>query len=220
MADFEYESNSDSEWDDSWDTLWSEHDWEAYLANESDEVQRYQRLYNKLAQHPNRLDEIALRMGWDLQVDPKDSDSSEPPQDALPELPYTLHKHPLFIASKALHGWMTEKWSQRVALCTDRVKPIFALEVQNTITQSDQYGLLGVTALDLGDYTLAVAYFKRGLQQLNKLLAQLNGIEAKNAAPLEAYGVHAKIRIFDLREIWLRVMSDCRDAASGRFEEE
>lgn len=220
MAEFEYESNSDSEWDDSWDTLWSEHDWEVYLANESEEVQRYQKLYNKLAQNPNRLDEIALKMGWDLQVDPRDSDATELPSDAIPELPYTLHKHPLFIASKALHGWMTEKWSQHVALCSDQVSPVFTLEVQCAISQSDQYGLLGVTALDLGDYTLAIAYFKRGLERLNQLLALINEMETSSDTPIKAFGAHARIRIFDLREIWLRVMSDCREAAAGRFEEE
>lgn len=219
MADFEFESNSDSEWDDSWETIWNEHDWEVYLASEKDQVRKYQKLYNKLARSQNRLDEIALFMGWEAGGENPEQDTSNP-VEAIPDQPYTLHKHPLYVASKALHGWMIEKWTEHVALCSDQVSPVTALKVQNTISQSDQYGLLAVTALDLGDYTLAIAYFKRGLDQINQFLAQLNELDTKNIAPLNAYSKHARTRIFDIREIWLRVMADCRAAGARRFEEE
>ena len=220
MADFEYESNSDSEWDDSWETIWSEHDWEVYLANEKSEVRKYQKLYNKLARSQNRLDEVALFMGWETQSDNTEMETGESLMEPIPDQPYTLHKHPLYIASKALHDWMTEKWAQHISLCADQISSVFVLKIQNTISQSDQYGLLAVTALDLGDYTLAIAYFKRGLDQINQLLAQLNELETKNIAPLNAYSKHAKIRLFDIREIWLRVMADCRSAATRRLEDE
>lgn len=220
MADFDYESNSDSEWDDSWETLWSEHDWEVYLANEKSEIRKYQKLYNRLARSQNRLDEVALFMGWETQGENPELEIPESTLEPLPDQPYTLHKHPLYISSKALHDWMTEKWSQHVSLCVDPISPVFVLKIQNTISQSDQYGLLAVTALDLGDYTLAIAYFKRGLEQINQLLAQLNKLEAKNIAPLNAFSKHAKIRLFDIREIWLRVMADCRAAAARQFEDE
>ncbi len=220
MADFEYESNSDSEWDDSWGTLWSEHDWEVYLANEKNEVRKYQKLYNRLARNPYRLDEVAHFMGWETQSDIPDLEIAENALENVSDQPYTLHKHPLYVASKALHDWMTEKWAQHVTLCADQISPVFVLKIQNTISQSEQYGLLAVTALDLGDYSLAIAYFKRGLDQINQLLSQLNKLETKNIAPLNAYSKHAKIRVFDIREIWLRVMADCRAAATRPFEDE
>ena len=220
MADFEFESNPDSDWDDSWETVWSEHDWEVYLANEELQVRRYQKLYNKLTRNQNRLDEIALFMGWVANVDPQDQENANNRIEPISDQPYTLHKHPLYIASKALHNWLNEKWSQHVSLCSEQISTVSALKIQKTISSSEQYGLLAVTALDLGDYALAIACLKRGLSQINRLLSQLNELETKNIAPLNAYSKHAKIRLFDIREIWLRVMSDCRIAAARRFEEE
>lgn len=220
MADFEFESNPDSEWDDSWETVWSEHDWEIYLANEEHQVRSYQKLYNKLARNQNRLDEVALFMGWDTNADPQDQETANSGIEAIPDQPYTLHKHPLYIVSNALHNWLTEKWSQHVSLCSGQISPVSALKIQKTISSSEQYGLLAVTALDLGDYALAIACLKRGLSQINGLLSQLNELETKNIAPLNAYSKHAKIRLFDIREIWLRVMSDCRTAIARRLEEE
>jgi hypothetical protein len=220
MADFESETNPDSEWEDSWEAVWNEHDWEVYLANEKDQVRRYQKLYDKLAQNQNRLDEVALSMGWDTNADPQDQETADNGIEAISDQPYTLHKHPLYIASKALHNWLTERWSQHVSLCSEQISPVSALKIQKTISSSEQYGLLAVTALDLGDYALAIAYFKRGLSKINGLLSQLNELETKNIAPLHAYSKHAKIRLFDIREIWLRVMSDCRTAIARRFEEE
>ena len=192
MADFEYESNSDSEWDDSWETVWNEHDWEVYLANEKDQVRRYQKLYNKLARNQNRLDEVALFMGWDTNADPQEQETADNAIEAISDQPYTLHKHPLYIASKALHDWLTERWAQHVSFCSEQISPVSALRIQKTISSSEQYGLLAVTALDLGDYALAIAYFKRGLSQINGLLSHLNELETKNIAPLNAYSKHAK----------------------------
>ncbi len=220
MADFEYESNSDSDWDDNWETIWNEHDWEVYLAKEKDQVRKYQKLYNKLARSQNRLDEVALFMGWEANNDHQEQEAADSAIEAVPDQPYTLHKHPLYVASKALHDWLTERWSQHVSLCAEQISPVCVLKIQSTISDSERYGLLAVTALDLGDYALAIAYFKRGLSQLNRLLSQLSDLEAKNLAPINAYSKHAKIRLFDIREIWLRVMSDCRAAATRRFEEE
>ena len=220
MAEFESESNPDSEWEDSWETVWSEHEWEVYLATEEHQVRRYQKLYNKLTRNQNRLDEVALFMGWDTNADPQDQENANNGIEAISDQPYTLHKHPLYIASKALHNWLNEKWSQHVSLCSEQVSPVSALKIQKTISSSEQYGLLAVTALDLGDYALAIACLKRGLSQINRLISQLNELERKNIAPLNAYSKHAKIRLFDIREIWLRVMSDCRTAVARRFEEE
>ena len=34
MANFNFDSNADGEWDDSWETIWNEGDWERYLQSE------------------------------------------------------------------------------------------------------------------------------------------------------------------------------------------
>ncbi|MEM9159392.1 MAG: hypothetical protein AAGB46_10110 [Verrucomicrobiota bacterium] len=221
MADFDHESNPENDWEDGWETVLNEFDWERYLQKEQEEIAKYQKLYGKLIKSQNRLDEVALYMGWETG-----SNASETPDhidnalDAVPEQPYTLHKHPLFIASKALHGWLTEKWTQHVSLCSDQISAPLTLRLQSALSQSDYYGLLAVTALDLGDYALAIAYFKRGLAAVNQSLSILNEIDELQIDPLPFYSKQARTRLFDLREIWLRVVSDCRHAMSRRPEEE
>lgn len=221
MASFENDSNPDNEWDDSWETIWNEFDWERYLSEEKSQVRKYQKFYNKLIRSQNRLDEVALFMGWETaSANGEAIEAAEPALETLPDQPYTLHKHPLFIASKALHSWLTETWTQRVSSSGERISASQALEFQNAVNQSDYYGLLAVTALDLGDYSLAIAYFKRGLVALNSLLALLADVEALDTDALNAFAKQAKTRLFDIREIWLRVTADCRAAATKRFDEE
>lgn len=212
MGSYEHDNNHDSDWDDSWETVWNEFNWEQYLRSEDDEVAKYQTLYNKLIRSANRLDEVALFMGW--QQDATLPMSDEPEGDAEGEFepqPYTLHRHPLFVSSKALHGWLIEKLSQHAALCAEQVPADKVLLLQKAYSESDYYGLLAVTALDMDDFALAIAYFKRGMVAINKALALIADLESMQIEPLPLYLRQARLRLFDIREIWLRVSSDCRE---------
>ena len=71
MANFDFNSNADGEWDDSWETIWNETDWERYLKSEDRQVTQYQRLYAKRAHDVDRLDQVASSMGWDAKSDPQ-----------------------------------------------------------------------------------------------------------------------------------------------------
>ncbi|MBC2605512.1 hypothetical protein [Pelagicoccus albus] len=209
MGNYESDANPNNEWEDSWDSGLNEFSWEKYLRTETDQVKKYQAIYSKLIRSSNRLDEVALYMGWQPNIEaPESEDSSAGNQ--VPEVPYTLHRHPLFVSSKALHGWLTEQWMRRVSLSPEAVDAASALSYQISLNESDYYGLLAVTALDMDDFALAIAYFKRGMSSLNAALSELKKFEALNIEPVSLYVKHARIRIFDIREIWLRVTSDCR----------
>ncbi len=221
MGSYEHDNNPENDWEDSWETVWNEFDWEQYLRTEDDAIAKYQTLYNKLIRSANRLDEVALFMGW--QQAPalrSEEDGSEAGvADPLPQ-PYTLHKHPLFVSSKALHGWLMEKWGQHVALCSEQVSAAKALALVSAYSESDYYGLLAVTALDLDDYALAIAYFKRGMVSINKALSLLAEFEEAGIEPLPLYAKQARVRLFDIREIWLRVSSDCRSTIARGSDED
>ena len=220
MANFDFNSNADGEWDDSWETIWNETDWERYLKSEDRQVTQYQRLYAKRAHDVDRLDQVASSMGWDAKSDPQQNESSESGPDIPDTEPYTLHKHPLYIASKALHRWLSENWKQEANKHSDRISNYSALSLEEAISKSDEYGLLAVTALDLADFSLAIAYIKRGFAHLNALLARLSSIDHFERESLTEFVSQSKMRIFDIREIWLRVAADCRAASSQRFDED
>lgn len=221
MGNYENDSNLNNEWDDGWESDWNEFNWERYLQSEEDEVAKYRALYNKLIRSSNRLDEVALYMGWQRGSDTTDrmEDTEEAEDSELPQ-PYTLHRHPLFVSSKALHGWLIEKWSQHVALCSEQFSVQQALDFQSALTESDYYGLLAVTALDMDDFALAIAYFKRGMVAINRAFALLAEFEELSIAPVSLYAKHARVRLFDIREIWLRVSSDCRETIARGSDED
>lgn len=215
MGNFENEGDLNEEWDDSLNSELNEFSWERYLQREDGEIEKYKTLYNKLIRSANRLDEVALYMGWQPGAEDNEAEIEEP---SAPQ-PYTLHKHPLFVSSKALHGWLSEQWNKHVALCSDQIGANAALSFQSSISESDYYGLLAVTALDLDDFALAIAYFKRGMVAINKALALLASLDESNIDALRLYVKQARIRLFDIREIWLRVSSDCRATISRGSDE-
>jgi len=211
MGKFNHDSYPEHEWDDSGEAAWSEADWEGYLLREEAEIRKYQKLYQKLIKSQNRLDEVAIYMGWDEEEadesDPLAEDEGDDPEAAPP--PYTLHQHPLFVASKALHGWLREKLHQRVAMASEIVPPEMALEIHGLVCKSDEYGLLTVTA-----------YIKRGLAMVNLILGKLEGVEQLGLEPLPRFVQQARIRLFDIREIWLRVLNDCREAVYRQSDDD
>ena len=220
MANFDFDSNADGDWDDSWETIWNEGHWERYLQTEEAQVSHYQRLYVKHSKDANRLDKVASSMGWDAQGEQSANEVTDTQLDMPKSGPYTLHKHPLYIASNALHSWLSDNWKQEANMHSDRISNYSALSLQEAISKSDEYGLLAVTALDLADFSLTIAYIKRGFALLNELLAGLSRIDHFQRESLSEFVTQAKIRAFDIREIWLRVAADCRAASGQRLDED
>jgi hypothetical protein len=230
MSNYEFEGYSDGDWEESWEIAWSEFDWESYLRNQDKSVQVYLSHYEKHLDRNDRIDEVAHQMGWDEQAWTNDDalTDNEPDIDGMEtesdseeqerELdPYTIHKHPIFIASKSLYVWLHKAWEQVAPACAARIPARTALSFQSSLYRGEQTALLSVHSLDMGDYSLAVCLFKRSLSELNTSLALLNEMDESKSPPLAYFKAQSRIRLFDLREIWLRVMRDCREELSRRF---
>jgi hypothetical protein len=163
---------------------------------------------------------VARRLGWEFDaidepVEELDPDDIENGFDSEWE-PYTLHRNPIFISTKALYLSLIANW-ERIAAQPGRVDPALGLTMLSTLYRGRENALQAVQALDLGDYSLSICFFKRALRELNDTLARLGAdTEQKGDAKLLArFRDYALPRLFDLREIWLRVMSECREAQSG-----
>ena len=79
---------------------------------------------------------------------------------------------------------------------------------------------MAIHALDFGDYAMAICLFKRALAVLNDCFANIGSEEAAAYASIRACRDELRMRLFDLREIWLRVISDCREDANRPPDEE
>jgi hypothetical protein len=205
----------DNDWEDRGELSWTEKDWQKYLGEQETAVGEYLRYYDQLSSVVDRIDEVARRMGWELAETPATEDAAEVETEAEDDIfdgdwdPYTLHRNPVYIASRALYLSLLGQW-ERVAAQPGRVPAALGITLQASLYRGNEQVLQAVQALEMGDYTLAVCLFKTALRELNVTLARLSEPDVA-ATPLAVrYREFALPRLFDLREIWLRVMNECR----------
>ena len=72
-------------------------------------------IYNSVKDKSNHLDEAASLMGWDgddISLIEEDLQAEETAENTntndFSNLPYTLHKHPVFIVTKALYKYLNQ----------------------------------------------------------------------------------------------------------------
>lgn len=210
----------ENDWEERRELSWTESDWENYLAEHETAVRDYLRHYEQLPQVPDRIDEVARRMGWDVSAPEPEPLSTEqnPESEAEAEFDeefdlYTVHRNPVHIATKALYLGLIANW-ERIAAHPERIHPAQAIAFVGSLYRGRENALQAVQSLDMGDYALAVCFFKRALRDINDSLSRLN-FETGDVNLLNRYREFALPRLFDLREIWLRVMAECRAAGQG-----
>lgn len=229
MSNYDSDGPSDNEWEDRGELAWNEFDWEQYLREQDEVIHRYIGFYEKLEGRTDRLDEVAHHMGWDEESWSSDSDFTvetpgETGNDAVSSPgeydsePYTLHKNPVFVATKAIYLTLTRQW-ERQAEQADRVPQRLAVAFLASLHRGEEQSMLAIQALDFGDYAMAISLFKRALRELNASLAMM-GDQAPASRALASYRDQALPRLFDLREIWLRVMNECREELDRPVEDD
>src|SRR5208283_5081047 len=115
MSDFDSESPQENEWEENGDLAWNEFDWEVYLREQDGAIHRYLGFYESLKPGPERIDEVADRMGWD-RSDAEEADEREVPEKVLfSDEIYTFQKNPVFISTKALFLSLRAIWETAAA---------------------------------------------------------------------------------------------------------
>ncbi|WP_404423271.1 hypothetical protein [Nibricoccus sp. IMCC34717] len=218
MSNFDPESPSDNDWEESGELAWNEFDWEQYLRGQDEVIQRYVAFYEQLRDHPQRIDEVAHLMGWDKEawssegndsdLDPEDIEDADFDSD-----PYTLHKNPVFVATRGIFLTLKRAW-ECLAHDPSRVPQRLALAFQTSLYRAEDNAMLAIQALDFGDYAMAISLLKRSLRDLNESFALLDEKSVAFSRALTAFRHDSFPRLFDLREIWLRVMEECRHELS------
>lgn len=224
MSNFDSDGGSDNQWEDRGDLAWNEFDWERYLREQDEAIHRYLKFY-EACQAPDRIDQVAEKMQWgeDQWTDESDAavfdgddddDSSDDEEDV-----YTLHKNPIFIATKAIYLGVYRSW-QSIAVDPNKVPQSLAVALQASLHTGEEHAVQAIHALDFGDYAMAVSLFKRALSALNGSLALINDEAALRHRHVQAWRETALPRFFDLREVWLRVIAECRDELDRPVDDE
>ncbi len=204
----------DNDWEDRGELSWTEKDWQKYLGEQEAAVRDYIKHYDQLGEAPDRIDEVARRMSWELADDPTAEELVDEAEEAEETFdadwdPYTLHRNPVYIATRALYLSLIAHW-ERIAAQPGRVPAALGITLQASLYRGNEQVLQAVQALEMGDYTLAVCLFKLALRELNVTLARLGQPDVAATPLAMRYREYALPRLFDLREIWLRVMNECR----------
>lgn len=234
MSHFDNEPFSEGDWEDRGDLIWNEFDWEQYLRQQDQSVIHYRQLYEKYRTRPDRLDHIAAQMNWDnedwtsedssesfpIDLETSDESIADDTEEEDSWDPYTLHRHPVFIATRALLGYLQENWEKLLADTSLGIPARLAVNYSQSLAKTDFNATFAIQALDFGDFSLCTAQMKRALAELNATLLFLDEIRRTASYQTEIYHREAIVRIFDLREIWLRVMQFCREEVNRNPEDE
>jgi hypothetical protein len=219
MSDFDSDNLSENEWEENGDLAWNEFDWEVYLREQDGAVQKYLGFYESLKAGPDRIDEVADKMGWD-RADGEEPEERENPEKVLfSDEIYTLQKNPVYIATKALFLSLRRSWEQTASVPGKIPQPL-SIAFLSSLHQCEEQAVMAIHALDFGDYAMAICIFKRALSALNACFAHIGSESADGIGAVRGCRDEMRHRLFDLREIWLRVISDCREDTERQTDDE
>jgi hypothetical protein len=214
MSNFDSDGGSENQWEDRGDLAWNEFDWERYLREQDQAIHRYLSFYDSCKNTLERIDYVADKMDWAQEdwTDEAEGANSDDEDDEATDADdvYTLHKNPIFIATKAIYLSLHRSW-QSLAVDPSKVPQPMAVAFLTSLHRGEDHAVQAIHALDFGDYAMAVSLFKRALSGLNSSLALINGDVVTRHRHVMAWREDAVPRLFDLREIWLRVIAECRE---------
>lgn len=223
MSKDEFDGGPEGDWEERGELAWNEFDWERYLRAQDETINRYLAYYGVFRGHPQRIDEVARHMEWETETEaPTAADETS---ESLPEEfesegdIYTLHKNPIFIATRALYLLVRRNW-ELLASQPGKVAQPLAVGYLSSLQHGEDQAMQAIHALEYGDYAMAISLFKRALSGLNRSLALLNDLATQKHPEVTAYREEALTALFDLREIWLRVISECRTELERPVEDE
>jgi hypothetical protein len=220
MSNFDSAGGSENQWEDRGELAWNEFDWERYLREQEESIRRYLSFYEAAKDRLDRIDYVAEKMDWSTAGWTDDEDAAPDAEIEFNEDDiYTLHKNPIYIATKAIYGSLQRSW-QKLALDPAKVPQPAAVALLASLHRGEEQAVAAIHALDFGDFAMAVSLFKRALTGLNGSLAIINDEALCPHRHVAAWREDALPRFFDLREVWLRIISECRQELSRPVEEE
>ena len=221
MSQYEFDGSNEGEWEENGDLAWNESDWQLFLRRSDKEVARFMTAYNQVKDQADRLDTSACLMGWhkddwssgdEIDFDEEDLSLVKPIdlEEVINMDPYTIHRHPIYITADAIFSYLRASWEQLMRKNKQINDPDLAWGYSVSLSDAEKHCILAANSLDLGDFLLAVCHFKKAYSALNESMRINHLFKHQNSKKLLNYLEDSTARMYDLREIWLRVMSDCR----------
>ena len=216
----------EGEWEDFNFQPWNEAEWQKYLQGSRREVGDFIAIYKACKDKPGHIEQISRRMGWDYypSYDQDFSDSDTSVSFKLPPNPgadpssnyesnayYTFHRHPVYIFSTGLYTLLNEKLVQFAASPASLPGRDWGIRFAHSFHHGEVNTVIALQFLEMGDYPLTICHLKLALSALNKSFSILQELEPYSPVNSAVFYKEAKRILFDLREVWLHVIRDCRE---------
>ncbi|MEY3392488.1 MAG: hypothetical protein RLZZ322_1337 [Verrucomicrobiota bacterium] len=200
------------DFDGSGNASWGEADWAGYLHRNDLEVGRFLSYYAEVKNLPDRLDVSARRMGWEnADWAPGDSpDEADDADEEAADLPYCIHQHPVYVVARALSLQLVHCFRRLCADAGPQVPALVAADVMRAFWDAEHQMVMAINATDTGDLPLALVHMKRALGAINYAIGLSAGLPAAARLSSAEAAQDIESTLFDLREVCLRVMADCR----------
>ena len=222
MTNFNFEGQPEGDWEDRGNLSWGELDWQRFLQRQDKEISRFLRHYDECPVPPTeRLDWVARQMGWDTDdwsvgdfpEDEEDSDAWNKEEESASEHadtdPYTLHRHPVYVVTVGLFLQIRHVWRTALKHQNNPMDGLLGWEFADSLNEAEKESLMAMQSMDMGDFMLCIVHLKRSMRALNLSMSLLAPVvEAASAG--EFFKQAILTRMFDLRDVSLRVIQDCR----------
>lgn len=224
MNNYNFEGH-DGDGEDRGDLSWQEYDWQQYLARHELEVEKFIEIYNRLKDQPDHIDEVAHQMGWDsedwsvgdseedgISLSSEDDEEDEAEDGADNFDPYTIIRHPVFVVVRGLYRYLKRMWSHfLLSEEGSRMSAKSSWAYAQVLSEGELHATTALQSLDMGDYQLAVCEIKLTLEDINLAFSILPSLFSNHTTNEQLMAEEIRVRLFDLREMCLRVMNDCRE---------
>lgn len=223
MTHFNSEGLPEGESDDRGHVSWSELDWQHFLHRQEKEIGRFLRHYETcLTPDIERLDWVARKMGWDsddwsvTDIEDDEDESGEEwkevameDEDSVDIDPYTVHRHPVFVVSIGLFMQTRHLWRNCLEQQGRSADALLNWDFAEVLTDAERHVMLSMQCMEMGDFMLCIVHLKRALKAINTAMHLFPALFA-NANHMDGLRADMLRRLFDLREVFLRVIRDCR----------
>lgn len=180
---------------------WSEYDWQRFLKRTEKKVQEFVSLYNKAGSHA--MKGSGRRIAWEAQEDTLGAIVSW--AESFHGVAEGFQEHPILIITRGLLDDIRYRWRAFVKANGEHLPSAFILDLEDAMRPGAEHAALAVVGLEMADPAMALCYAKYVQQTLNFILGVVNRL------PDCLFQQEILQRLFDLRELWVRFIEECRN---------
>lgn len=205
MSDFT-NFNDNNDFEEKEDVLWNEFDWHNYLKDTKKSVLNILATYLKVKERPGFIHSIDKVLDSAESID----QNTSPEETDVEEATYTLHRHPLLLITQALYFHLHSTFESFIVDNPGKLSALTSFQFATALHKGQEHALLATYGFETNDAPLAICHLKHAIMSINDSLYTLQNIHLPVIQAAKTFIREVTSTLFDLRELWLRMMNEAR----------